>query len=298
MHASDVKFYKYLSPEASVSVLQNKTLRWSSPKLFNDPFDFPSEIDFSFDSNELADALMEEIVRIVYGSDEPSGNVEHPLFAMSLMARINSDKPGAGVEVFRRHMTPAMEELTNNFKQGRDGLRAFYRSYRDRFAVLSVTKKYDNLLMWAHYAKDHSGCVFKFRCLPEKDRPLCMAQEVKYQSEYPLMVDNIQDYVKHLTGQVELNYDDLFKIFALTKSKHWKYEEEWRCISLLRDYESGFHYDLMIPEELEAVYLGCRIDKPIKDKVMDQILTQFPNAQVYQVHTDIQNYGLTFKKIR
>ena len=123
MHDSDVKFYKYLSPEASVSILKNKTLKWSSPKLFNDPFDLPSEIDFSFDGDELADALIEEMVRLAYGPDEPAGNIEHPFFAVSMMTRRNSDKPGE--DVFRRDMAPSMRDAAHGFKQGQNGLRAF-----------------------------------------------------------------------------------------------------------------------------------------------------------------------------
>jgi hypothetical protein len=76
------------------------------------------------------------------------------------------------------------------------------------------------------------GCVFKFKCLPEYDRPLCAAVEVNYQEQYPLIAD-LPTYVKHLTGQVTLDYDNLFKVFASTKSSHWSYEKEWRCVSTL-----------------------------------------------------------------
>lgn len=294
MHGSDVKFYKYLSSDAAVSVLENKTLKWSNPKLFNDPFEFPSEIDFTFDGDELAEALLDELVQLAYGPEEPTGNREHPLFAMSMITRRNPNKPDA--RVFRAYMANANRDAANRYDRDKIGLRDFYRSFRDQFAVLCVSKKHDDLLMWAHYAQSHTGCVLKFRCLPEKDRPLCVAQEVKYQSEYPLRA-SMNDYVKHLTGQVELDDDNLFKVFALTKSEHWKYEEEWRCISLLKDSKSGFDYDPMIPEELEAVYLGCRIEEPTKKQVMMCISEQFPQTQIYQAQTDTQNYGLIFEQI-
>ena len=71
MHGSDVKFYKYLSPDAATAVLENRTFKWSSPKLFNDPFDLPSEIDFSFKADELAEALLDEMAHLVYGDQEP-----------------------------------------------------------------------------------------------------------------------------------------------------------------------------------------------------------------------------------
>lgn len=100
MHGNDVKFYKYLSPEAAASVLDNGTLKWSSPKLFNDPFDFPYEMDFSFDGNQLAEALTNELVRLAYGPDEPSGNMDNPLFLMSMITRRNPNVPGEVFKVF------------------------------------------------------------------------------------------------------------------------------------------------------------------------------------------------------
>jgi len=151
--------------------------------------------------------------------------------------------------------------------------------------------------MWAHYAADHSGCVFKLRCLPELDRPLCAAQEVSYQSQYPLIA-NLSDYVKHLTGQVPLDYDGLFKVFAFTKSRHWSYEQEWRCVSLLRDKDAGFDYDPLVPEELEAVYLGCRIEDSVKDKILVLLTSNFPDTRVFQAEPDIQRFALTFAQIR
>lgn len=295
MHGSDTKFYKYLSPDAAFAVLTNKTLKWSNPRLFNDPFEFPAEMDFSFDGDELAEALMDETVKLAYGPEEPNGNIEHPLFAISMITRRNQNKPEE--DVFRRYMADSMKETAHRYNQDISGLRDFYRSFRDQFAVLCVSKIHDDLLMWAHYAQNHTGCVMKFRCLPEKDRPLCMAQEVKYQSEYPLRA-GLHDYVKHLTGQVELNDDNLFQVFALTKSEHWRYEKEWRCISLLNNRESGFDYDRMIPEELEAVYLGCRIDEATKNQIKAILLDQYPDAQIYQAHTDVQNYALRFAQIR
>ena len=294
LHRPNVKFYKYLNPKATRAVLENKTLKWSNPKLFNDPFDFPRGINFHFDGEELAKILIDEMVKLTYGENSPSGDIRHPLFAISKMARENANKPNE--ENFRREMMPVIKKTARNFHVAQDGLRKFYQDSRDKFTVLCVSKKKDNLLMWAHYAKDHSGCVLKFRCLPELDRPLCMAQEVVYQSKYP-SIANLQDYVKHLTGQKELNYDNLFREFAFTKSKHWKYEEEWRCISLLMDKELGFDYYPIIPEELESIYIGCRATEYFKDEVKDLIASHFPKTKIHQASVSAKNYSLEFEQI-
>lgn len=87
MHHSKSHFYKYLSTNAVKAVLTNKSVKWSSPILFNDPFDMPTKFDFDFSGAELAEALLEEQVRLVFSDEEPAGNIDHPLFAMILLSR-------------------------------------------------------------------------------------------------------------------------------------------------------------------------------------------------------------------
>lgn len=53
-------FYKYMTAETARIVLANRTLRWSCPVLFNDPFDIHPDT-LHFDGVELQQALMEEI---------------------------------------------------------------------------------------------------------------------------------------------------------------------------------------------------------------------------------------------
>lgn len=295
MRRDEVKFHKYLDPDAACAMLKNRTFKWSSPKLFNDPFDFPTELDFDFDGDQLAEKLMDELVKLAYGPDEPKGNPEKPLFALSLRNRALNRKPPE--RVFRDYFQNENKELIDNFKNMLDEQREFIKHWRNDFAVLCLSEKHDNLLMWAHYAKNHTGCVLRLNSLPELDRPLAGAQKVKYVDEYPLISD-IDSYVKHLTGQIELDYDNLFRIFAYSKSKHWKYEEEWRSVTSLRDVVAGFDYSPVIPEELAEIYLGCRIEQQIEEKILSLIKDNFPSTIVYKAKPEIQNYELAFDQIR
>ena len=298
MCGSDVRFYKYLSSGAAVSVLTKKQLKWTNPKLFNDPFEFPTEVAFQFDGLDVAEAILEEMVRMVYGAEEPSINVDsrfNEFGAVLMQSRRNKNKPTP--KEFRVFMAGAAKEMAENYTRGKDKARDYFQTLRDNYAVLCLSKKHDDLLMWAHYAEKHSGCVLSFRCLPEKNRALCAAQKVNYQSEYPLR-SSLPDYIKHVTGQTCLDDEKVYLAFALTKSDHWKYEEEWRCISLLADHKTGYDFEPIIPEELEAVYLGCMIEDSTKEQVMECLQSQFPDTHVYQARTDSHSYKLVFDKIR
>lgn len=39
---------------------------------------------------------------------------------------------------------------------------SFLKNFRDTMGVLSLTKRFDNQLMWAHYADSHKGIVLEF----------------------------------------------------------------------------------------------------------------------------------------
>jgi len=272
MHGNNVRFYKYLSPEASKAALENRSLKWSTPKMFNDPFDFPIAMDFSFSGEDLAKALMDELVRLSYGPEEPVGVPNNPFITLSMISRHNPRNPPK--EKFREFMASANDEMLKRFNSDQKSRRQSLNKFRNKFAVLCLSEKYDDLLMWAHYTKNHTGSVLKLRCLPELDRPICVAKQVNYVSTYPLIA-NLEDYVKHLTGQVVLDYDTLFETFAYTKSKHWNYEAEWRCVSELHNQERGFDYDPIIPDELEAVYIGHSAEEKYKNSLKDIIHNNF-----------------------
>ncbi|RFC35615.1 MAG: hypothetical protein DID92_2727743997 [Candidatus Nitrotoga sp. SPKER] len=87
MHSNDVRFYKYMNPESAIASLESGATRWSIPKLFNDPFDFPVSMDFKFTGEEIANALTEELVAMAYGPDEPIGDPNNEYIKLTLLNR-------------------------------------------------------------------------------------------------------------------------------------------------------------------------------------------------------------------
>ena len=295
MHNEDVKFYKYLSSSSTLAVLENSTLKWSNISLFNDPFDFPIDMGFPFSGEEIANLLVLEMADLVYGKEEPIGDITHPLFSGIIEGRKN--RLSCSKKEYIEYMREVIPDSAQGFHGASDEFKILLRNFREEFCVLCVSKKFDDLLMWAHYAENHTGCVFKFKCKPELDRPLCAARKVIYKKNHPLISD-AKTYVKHLTGQIRLNTDNLYTDFAYTKSDHWSYEEEWRCITNLRDTDKGFDLDPMIPEELEAIYLGCRISTHDKDQILEIVNQKYTKTEIYQGKLSNQKYALKFERLK
>jgi hypothetical protein len=107
--------------------------------------------------------------------------------------------------------------------------------------VACFTQNFDSILMWSHYADGHRGLCLEFdtNYVPFRERKYL--HQIIYRNSYPLLspFDLIQSPDK-------LIYP------LITKSKKWKYEEEWRII--LKVGNSEIYYD---PRALTGIYFGC-----------------------------------------
>lgn len=54
-------FFKYAPPETAIAVLKTKTIRYSSPLRFNDPFDVQSGLHFDFDLGTFQEKVLDRI---------------------------------------------------------------------------------------------------------------------------------------------------------------------------------------------------------------------------------------------
>src|SRR5438093_802718 len=68
-HTRDV-FYKYMSADTAKAVLRGCSLRWSSPLLFNDPFDVPRELAFGVSRDAILDAVARRWVELLRNPPE------------------------------------------------------------------------------------------------------------------------------------------------------------------------------------------------------------------------------------
>lgn len=101
-----------------------------------------------------------------------------------------------GVEELRRQVARLLNEHVKNYR------------------VLSLTKRYDNLSLWAKYAADHAGYCLEFA---NEGEFFTKAVEVIYGDTIPMDVNNPE----HRTGY-----------FFYCKRQEWSNEEEIRLIGM------------------------------------------------------------------
>lgn len=116
--------YKYTSVENCLHMIYDGTLYFADYHTFNDPFECKAVIDTNNSEEEWHNFLLQ--------------NGVNPSEATNLAKQISHDPSKA-------------EKIVNECVQ----------DSHDTTGFLCLTAKRDNLLMWAHYAKQHEGCCVK-----------------------------------------------------------------------------------------------------------------------------------------
>jgi len=220
-------FVKYMTSNTAKRILESLQVKWSSPLLFNDPFDIQIDLRFDFDDDQLVRALKDEVNNLVYGTEEPQGDNSNLFFRMLKILR--SIRDHVLRSKFESEMEDAIKEGAGNLSRALSEEASKWRSVLEYYRVFCVAEDHGNLLMWSHYSDMHKGAVMRFKCIPELDTALCAAIPVIYQTDMPVLA-NLHDWIKHITGQVRIDFKPAYYKYVSTKSQDWSYEKEWRVM--------------------------------------------------------------------
>jgi len=289
-------FCKYMTAPVALSVLDTLQVRWSSPLLFNDPFDLQTEIRFGFTTEEFMGALAAEIERRVFSDAEPQGDPGNIIFLMIKTLWSRREKlPRA--EVSRSLKGPFDTGGQKIGRQLKDWNKE-WSAYVSTLRLFCVAEDHDDLLMWAHYADRHSGAVFRLRCIPELDTALCAALPVNYADNLPVLGE-LDQWVRQMAGMAKQEPGrDIFVRFVCTKSRHWSYEKEWRVLSAEKpDDGPGYVMLKLWPQEIDTIYLGSRMDQDGKKTILDRIRGPLSHVRVFQAIRSDTRFALDFQRL-
>jgi hypothetical protein len=244
-------FFKYMTARVAKIVLINHTLRWSSPLLFDDPFDVLRNFNLGFDIEEIIQPVVNEVIKLIYRR-VTSGTHSTPFVEKNWkrLQKLNSAQRNiilsSRLPKFIRHV----------IKRNNDNSKKQWTKFIPEFRILCLSEVYDNLCMWSLYSDSHKGAVIELQCIDEFD---CKweAKPVTYQNSPPILATK-QEYIKHVTGQNLLNVDQwsFYEPCVLTKTTDWTYQKEWRVVSFYSPGESGHYSDYSFrPREVRSVYL-------------------------------------------
>lgn len=227
MEYPDVKkLYKYRTfSSRSLSMLANNRMYFAASFVFNDPFDCQARREFEFNSTE-------EFVKKMA-----------PLEA-------SHEKISMG-EAIDRLQQIACDPARYDSYLGKKS-RLFQRLAMEQFGIYTMSETPTDILMWSHYADGHTGFCIEFNRKP--GNILEFARKVEYPE------DDEFAFVDYFLGKTEEQVEEFAKI-VLTKSKHWRYEQEWRALDAPKDVEGRYkgHEKEYDDEMVSGIIFGLRM---------------------------------------
>lgn len=290
------RFYKYVTADVVKIILVNHTLRWSSPLLFNDPFDVPRELDLGFSGKELQAAVADELIRIYENPDSVDVSARPKLHALVQALRLR------GTPALRKILADELRRSDLPETAGQRGAIAELRRKWDelvpRFRILSLSELNESVPMWAHYAANHRGVVIQLECSDVLESPWLLARPVIYQVTPPMLASK-EAWVRSITGQQLLDFKTLFSEYWYVKTPAWAYEKEWRVVSFADLDESGLYSDYSFnPRNISAVYLGSEISEQDSQDIRALLTHELGHVSAYRSIPIQKERSLRFERIK
>ena len=282
--------YKYVGINGLINILEKGELKWSAPKTFNDPFDLQINL-LNYDLSEFRRITEEKINKIVFGAENPPDDTKQIYLTLRQMGLRDSN---ISSEDLILEIKGICDDYLSNERKWRDNPKNKNDLDLDKARVFCLSQNRNNLLMWGHYTKEHKGGVLKFKSGDDLMIGDLEIQKIVYSEERPdknFLPDYIDYFLKDDSSEFDLGK------YLWVKSKHWKYEKEWRLVrKASNEYESEFHD--FPPEALEEIYLGCKISPEDKLKVFGLVKNKFSHVKAFQASTNSNRYELDFSLIQ
>lgn len=189
-------------------IIVNRRLHFSDPIKFNDPFDCALDLDLQRGASDQD--WVEYFTHLVEEEEPDSAPNERRARAVDNVRR-------------GRHKDPRFVNATRN------DIRQIVKKLGRKQGVLCLSSDPKNVMMWAHYADNHEGLLFRFDCHYMADQT---SGELRtYPIDYSVSFPRIPDYLKALGKFKNGDFRAISKLFFCRKSRDWKNEKEWRFFS-------------------------------------------------------------------
>lgn len=252
------KFYKYkpmdeISSDRVKRIICNNEIFFAPATTFNDPFDLRPV--FSLNATERT--KRKDYERLVKKFEPSLSRRER---------RAESRKVIAG-PLRKENMVDLTETMQKQFAD----------FLTTQIGILSVSTKNDDILMWAHYADSHRGV-----CLEFDGSFAFMAHS--HRVAYSIERRPINQYLD--------DNDTALQKVLLTKSEHWRYEDEWR---LIRNEGPGLVQ--FRPHNLTGVIIGAQAGRVTEEYIKEWATQRTTPISIYKASASNSTYSLDIRPL-
>lgn len=275
--------YKYMSYETCRIVLTNGTLRWTTPRLLNDPYDMTFDLHVDGSPAEVRALALELLWADLQDDSRPA-----PLAAFEAwkpVAKRRFKTFAAFARVAGRGVDQALRRA-----EAIDEMNLELQAWLQRAKILCLTETPGNMLMWSHYGQQHQGAVLRFDAVAESSM-FSAAKRVVYTAEMPRLGDS-HTMAGVIAGR-PLDQKRLITAQVYSKALEWSYEREWRIqFGLGRSSMAPFE-DLRFGEELlTGLVLGCRMPAEHREELAILARRLNPDVELLQATPDGREFKI------
>lgn len=258
--------YRSFDNEAHLNTIERGGFWFAHADSFNDPFDLSWGFDYSGNRG----------LKIRWAKDF-----------------LRRDRPDLNEQERNKLASEKIKMLENNPKERRRRENNIVEITKNKFGICAMSAVRDDILMWSHYASNHSGfCVGLNKSkLYEIARNRARYQRDVldlYQVEYNKNIPQINFYESMLS-----NRPDIAIPFIKTKSKHWSYEKEYRLVLWGK---TSTPYPIGI-EAVDEIILGCKILPKNKSRVISIVKGKSHPIRLIQAEKHPERFELSLKEI-
>ncbi|MGA2893543.1 MAG: DUF2971 domain-containing protein [Xanthobacteraceae bacterium] len=287
------RLFKYCTASTAKIVLESRSVRWSSPKLFNDPFDLQFDLHLEYDELSLKQRLRDELWAI-YSHQKPL-NARNS-FGQILLPWMQTN-PGLSRDSFESLVLgSSLDESLGRANLLLPSVHADLRNKLVGTKVLCLSELHDNILMWSHYSGNHTGAVLEFHCDDGRQHVLHHAEPVRYRTKMPRLMDE-DAMVEFFSGQLELSEKIILDETVYVKATDWAYEKEWRLVWPSDDSSRNFVDVPFEGRDLVGVYFGCRMSQADFHALRDIICGKYSQATMYLAKKSQREFALVFDRV-
>lgn len=269
-----MNLYRYISLNSTDKIerffklLNENKLYFSSPILFNDPYD--SKVNFA----DCSEQDIIDLIQMNYKKRHPSATNED---CQSFVKYAKESKP----EVFDSMKLQALE-------------RSIIDCNLDSNGIVCLSENNDDILMWSHYADGHKGICLVF----DKEIIINDKRFIFDKVNYP--EDNLLISCKRFYEIYLQNPYNIYELLFLTKSLHWKYEKEWRILVSAKYIENNTEDEtdkrfFICNNMLTGIIFGWKLSPAFKQTITK--LVQNKPIQLYRAKRNENSYAIDIEPL-
>lgn len=246
------------------NILVNNEVFMSPPSDFNDPF------DCRIPKNHFLIDSPEKIEKYINGGIEKHREC--------LIAN------GKDIDFEKHQLRESLQDLVTYQKEHEE---LEFSEMDQHYGVLSLSARWNSILMWSHYGDFHKGFCIGFN--EEKMRTCGLFGKggpVTYSKEFPEINPMEQEHTM-ITGFKQTH----------NKAQDWEYEEEYRLTNLFFPNPPSMEKRVIkVPTEfIEEVNLGMNISENHKNEIIAECNNK--NLKIFQTEKVPFKFELNRKKI-